>query len=299
MSSRIVSVAEVGAIAARTLERQQRGRVVAAFERSAYVEIGASLVCIGVSRLGSGPLNALVASVDAAASFRALAGADVECDCAQLRIAHLALDFAAARVWRPAPIPAPVDFARVLEGIERVRITAHDRVPNEGLAFLVGGVASSNALVRVARPAADALRAWLTMKDRRVDDAPVLESLIGLGPGLTPSGDDFLGGALIALHAFGERDAAARLAASLQPLVRVRTHPISVAHFDAACEGFGNAALHACLHDVASARDPRRSLARVAAIGHTSGWDALAGALVVADALASAAAGRRSEMPVD
>jgi hypothetical protein len=127
------------------------------------------------------------------------------------------------------------------------------------------------------------LEAWLATEGD--DDASLspLAALIGLGPGLTPSGDDFLVGAIVALHAYGHARRARRLAAKLR--FEGATHPISVAHWRAACEGLGSDALHACLHDMAEGRAARTSLERIATIGHTSGWDALAGATTVAGAL--------------
>ena len=120
--------------------------------------------------------------------------------------------------------------------------------------------------------------------DERSDEAvPSLQSLLGLGPGLTPSGDDFLGGAMVALTCLdmtSQRDA---LWGTLAPLAVTHTNDISRAHLAAAAQGFGSAALHALLDVVrvgdADAIPPR--IATLAAVGHTSGWDAMAGAITV------------------
>lgn len=99
------------------------------------------------------------------------------------------------------------------------------------------------------------------------------EALIGLGPGLTPAGDDFVGGAMIALRAFGHEDAADRIAAWALPLAQERTSRISRAHLECAARGEGHEALHDWLNGFAPA-----DLARLARIGHTSGLDAAVGA---------------------
>ena len=58
----------------------------------------------------------------------------------------------------------------------------------------------------------DAMGAWLaTTLDARHAALPIpaeAAALIGLGPGLTPSGDDFIGGMLIALRMLGKHGAA-------------------------------------------------------------------------------------------
>jgi hypothetical protein len=107
--------------------------------------------------------------------------------------------------------------------------------------------------------------------------------LLGLGPGLTPSGDDFLGGLLIALRLLNRDDLAARLWAGLEAAAMRRSVELSVAHLGAAAAGRGGAALHAALNALVTGRadDLPAVLERIDAIGHTSGWDALAGAVTV------------------
>lgn len=105
--------------------------------------------------------------------------------------------------------------------------------------------------------------------------------LLGLGPGLTPSGDDFLGGLLIALRLLNRGDLAARLWAGLEAAAARRSVELSVAHLRAAAAGRGGAALHAALNALVTGRadDLPAALERIHGIGHTSGWDALAGAV--------------------
>ena len=83
-----------------------------------------------------------------------------------------------------------------------------------------------------------------------------VESLIGLGPGLTPSGDDLLGGVLITLRALGWPQAADTLGCWLLPRARARTHAISYAHLACAAGGEGAAALHDTLATLCSPGAP-------------------------------------------
>jgi hypothetical protein len=103
--------------------------------------------------------------------------------------------------------------------------------------------------------------------------------LIGLGPGLTPSGDDYLCGIMIALTHTKGASLRNRLWQALEPHVSERTGDISLAHLAAAAEGFGSAALHDLLAAIVegSSEAVPEALRAVTAIGHTSGWDALAG----------------------
>jgi Protein of unknown function (DUF2877) len=68
------------------------------------------------------------------------------------------------------------------------------------------------------------------------DVARVVERLVGLGPGLTPAGDDVLAGALVALAATGADAARRRLAADVLRL-RHRTTMVSAALLGHAADG--------------------------------------------------------------
>ncbi len=131
------------------------------------------------------------------------------------------------------------------------------------------------------------LASWL--RDPAGDPPAAIAMLLGLGPGLTPAGDDALGGALIALRGFGREDVADRLAGWLLPSARTATSNISFAHLAAAAEGEGAAALHDTLASLAGDDATlAEGVARLDRIGHSSGWDALAGAV----AALSSAGGR-------
>jgi hypothetical protein len=280
------SIRELGPIAVRTLERASVGRIVAVFERSAYLDFEGDVVCIGTPDLGSGPLNAQVESTQAFDAIRRSRHVDVSSDGGLLHVGVTSFRFASAHRWRPTAVAWPVDAKRLARGVAHVREWARRRAPGDGLSSLVARTSAADALARAGRDAVRALEARLG--DDGDDDVSLspLAALIGLGPGLTPSGDDFLGGAIVALHSYGHAQRAQRLAAKLR--FEGATHPISVAHWRAACEGLGSDALHACLRDMAEGRAARSSLDRIATIGHTSGWDALAGATTVAGALSRA-----------
>ena len=110
-----------------------------------------------------------------------------------------------------------------------------------------------------------------------------MAALLGLGPGLTPAGDDFLGGVLIALHALGRSAQADRLGRLVLDEAPARTSRISRAHLEAAARGLGAESVHRVLRRLL---DPGSdgldaALADAASIGHTSGLDAVAGVALV------------------
>ena len=162
-----------------------------------------------------------------------------------------------AAPWRPPVVPIPVSRERLCRNLDALLKEYARHVPPEGIGGLVfpgaarcGSMLASGLAAR-AKPAMDAMGAWLrTALDAHDAPPPIpgeAAALIGLGPGLTPSGDDFIGGLLFALRMLGENGAADAVARWALPLAKQRTHRISVAHLEAAVEGQGAAALHQVL----------------------------------------------------
>ncbi len=232
---------------------QGEGVVCALFKRSFYLRMnGHGYACVGDASIGRGPLNAIVDEF-----------------CAPTLGEEIVLS--ADTTWQPARLSAAI-----AADLSALRGAAQASAPSEGLGCLVAG--SHNALSAHAQPALEALSRWLAGHALE----PQVEELIGLGPGLTPAGDDYLGGVLIALRALERGAQASALWRRLEPLLDGRTNAISAAHLAAAAAGEGHEALHGCLEE-AFRPGPAWSapLAALGTVGHGSGWNALAGVTAV------------------
>jgi hypothetical protein len=108
--------------------------------------------------------------------------------------------------------------------------------------------------------------------------------LAGLGEGLTPAGDDFLMGAMLALWSAADPAWSGPACQVLLEAAAPRTHRISRAWLRAAAVGEAAEAWHELIQMVIRDDAPslRRVVARIARQGHTSGADALTGFLVTA-----------------
>ncbi len=137
--------------------------------------------------------------------------------------------------------------------------------------------------------------------DQHQIDAGV-RGLIGLGPGLTPSGDDLLGGFMIGLTAIldspacgpethqvgwspreGLGDSVGELARTILRHAATETTQISCALLSHAVKGVGNDSVHRMLQALLQrddAPEPSPTALKLTTLGHTSGWDCLAGILV-------------------
>ena len=289
------AIERIGRAARGCLAPGRRGSVLAVFRRSFYVELdGGALACVGPDGMGAGPINALTGlpgGLDWQASGL-VAGTAAHVDGRCLKVGfRFEFGFESAVDWLPIR-PAPGWSRQSLTaGLAELRRAAGRYDLSQGLARLVDPDAPvGDILIERGRAGAAALRAWLADTGDR-DESPAAEvrELIGLGPGLTPSGDDLIGGAMIALRVLGRDDLGAALAEWALPIARARTGKISFAHLSCAADGEGAAALHEAIAGVAAndASAITAALAGLDKIGHSSGWDALAGAMAVMSTLSA------------
>jgi hypothetical protein len=285
-----------GPHAQRFATRHCVGRIAAVFERSLHLEAYGDFLCLGDASIGRGPLNAIVSTEAWAGLGRAVppVGSTVLIDRQRFRLGAAAtLDATGAMLWRLAPWPLPASRERVAQAVAQLTHLCVARAPEDGLArtALVPAARPDSPLARVARPRIEQLRAWLGHgRLLRAHEPPPVE-LLGVGPGLTPSGDDVLCGALVALHAVGWADASDRLARAIGQAAPAATSPISGAFLRAAAEGLGAEPLHETICGLLSGRSAAlaRHLEALGNIGHTSGWDALAGSVLVLQAFGTIA----------
>jgi hypothetical protein len=117
--------------------------------------------------------------------------------------------------------------------------------------------------------------------------AQIGREFVGLGPGLTPSGDDFLGGLLFAAHSLKatypeEFDWEESLVMGLIDWARTQTHPISHTILSDLALGQGPEPLHEVVASLLKGQNLDHTMAgvkRLIEIGDTSGWDILGGLL--------------------
>jgi hypothetical protein len=115
------------------------------------------------------------------------------------------------------------------------------------------------------------------------------ERIVGLGPGLTPSGDDVLAGLLLSLRVFGTSlpcgETAIWLAdwlgAAVTAHADTRTTPLAATLLHCAALGQAGTELAAVLHGMAGRCPLQPAVRRLLGVGHTSGadlaWGVLAG----------------------
>ena len=114
-----------------------------------------------------------------------------------------------------------------------------------------------------------------------------VDAMLGLGPGLTPTGDDVIAGLLLAVHHLGEprEPAMAALRAHVLTAAPGRTNAVSAALLTHAARGDAAPQVIAVLDALATGCDLRGAVRALLRLGHTSGADLAhgiaAGALLV------------------
>lgn len=180
-------------------------------------------------------------------------------------------------------LPTPAPLPSVSECLTRALAGVTTGLLPTAAALLAGDVPPSDPLARTAAPALARLYA-ATRARNEADCLAAARPLLGLGPGLTPAGDDCLVGWLAGAWTAGA--AGRRLVEAMEPdLLAAATHltsRLSTAFLAAAVNGEAAEPLHGFVLAPTEAR-----LAGLLALGATSGADLLAGYLLARAALAS------------
>jgi len=212
-----------------------------------------------------------------------------------LHIGHqLVVDLEGAAVWRPAL--APRDEVRLVERCDHLVRALHRfalqtvsrgyfiHVVAPAVAHTGSGSGIGTTLVFAARRGVAALER-LTSGSDLVKGLKAAQGLVGLGEGLTPSGDDFLGGFLFTLSVLDRASGSScgidwegvmAWIERVEPLTNKISYPMLVDHARGEAAEPLSTLLQATLTESSLARLARLA-SRVGGIGNSSGWDMLAG----------------------
>ena len=174
-----------------------------------------------------------------------------------------------ARTWRPARV--------VRTSASRTSVATHMVLP-------VGAYRTSASRASGEGAGAQWLADGIRDAVRAADPEPHVRAVLGRGPGLTPSGDDALAGALLVCHGLG---CGTRLVGAVRERLGATT-AVSAALLTAAADGYAARPVVRFV-DAVLAGDAGRvhaALPAVLDIGHSSGRDLLTGVGAAVQALA-------------
>jgi Protein of unknown function (DUF2877) len=292
---RPLRILTLGEFARDALGAHSTGNILAVFRRSFYIRLGPYALCLGPSGIGKGPIN-IITQTHGDTEWPQLGlmqHQPVSVSRTAIDVAgRIRFDFTGADVWRP-PSPPKFSSDTLRVGLKQLLESALRRSPGGlGATLTIPHTLAEwpdsvdDPLLRLARTPICDVASWISaaMAGKRVPLPPSIENLIGLGPGLTPSGDDFIGGMMVALHYLGFAETVAAIADAVLPIASRDTNTISAQLLRCAAVGQAASALFDVLEAILTGDSLEAGLDAINAIGHTSGWDSLAGAALVCTA---------------
>lgn len=244
------------------------------------------LLSVVLPDLGPGPFTIVAAPAEE--SFVGFGSLELNTPVAikstELQIGNIRIDTSGVRDWQPRPnwrlLGDQLDEKRISHMADLLSVhappnsfaplaTDQGRQPDQSFhSEALHAAADPAARIRSALAAGDSLQA-----------VSAAGQLAGLGGGVTPSGDDYLQGAMHALWLKLDEGSAQRLCTAIVEVAAPRTNAISREWLKAAARGEAGADWHLLAQALSSKQDFDAVFIRLVHRGHTSGADALSGFL--------------------
>lgn len=274
---------------------------MAVFKHSCYAGYKPNhLFCLGVTAIGRGPLNLLV-ELPPEITFNTIGfqeGEKITVGNRFVKIGSCTILLENTEIWLPSSIPLKPatrinDLRSNLDAIFSM-VDFHPEPPGLGLLTkMIDQINYVQAPSFPLPPLVDLLFPFVRQLARGVlsADLALIESgakgLVGTGPGLTPSGDDFLGAFFTAIHAMGPSVYQPKFleltCSRIRQVIAGKTSMISESLLQCALEGTSSESIHDLISlslgsHVSKTQDCiGPAVKRVTESGYSSGWDSLAG----------------------
>ncbi len=249
-------------------------QILGHFRRAIDIAIGQSIIALVTPQVGHGPFNLVVDALPIRSPRQTI---KVWWTSHSLHIGnwqfYIAQDL---YLWDPSPSwhTLCLDPHRLHQLRMLAKRAAQDKVSHSPFARLLLG-----KTLPAVTTMGNALRAG--------DKAAIARStaaIAGMGPGLTPAGDDFLMGMMLGIHAYATqhaRDAVTPLTDCIYKAAASRTTRLSRAFLRAAAQGYADARWHRLLAALGKRNPPQLepSAEAVLKFGASSGVDTMAGFL--------------------
>lgn len=269
------------------LANSRHPRILHVFDRACnLINEHSGILSIVTSEIGNGPFN-LVIETDLLFVEHLSLETPVSTSANQLSLGNLTIHITDAIPWNPRPDWELLHSKKdeIVKRLTQLPIIAEH--PFGTNYFMQGGLDtpsasasgySTTSILKFSNPLISSLSSALAAAN--ISTAKILASqLAGLGQGLTPSGDDFIMGALHAAWILHPPEVAKQLTEEIANTATPLTTSLSAAWIRSAGRGEAGELWHQ-LFDTLVAGDEveiQKRVKKILAVGETSGADALAG----------------------
>jgi hypothetical protein len=235
------------------------------------------ILSIVTPEIGDGPFN-LVIETEVLFSEHINLESSIFNSVHQLHLGDLIIHIAGAKLWNPKPDWEKLHSQSddIAKQLRKLQITTYLKQGglDTGFAASAQPYSTTTSLHSLHSDFSSALASADIPNAREITS-----KLAGLGQGLTPSGDDFLMGALHAVWILHSRDVANGLAQSVADATVPLTTSLSAAWIRSAGRGEAGVRWHEFFDALVGGNGIKlnESVERILAVGETSGADALAG----------------------
>jgi hypothetical protein len=263
-------------------DRPFSGSVLGRFDRACnLVDREGRIIALTLPEIGNGPFSIVIAG-DPSLFSRFSVGQSGFADQHGLTVGNRRINLRAAKIWEPK-LACPTQPLKISSAIASII------KPYAGWSHLAEVNSFANSASRLAGAAAQLNQALIeheryekgegyesSDRDERVKKVVrAVGQLAGLGSGLTPAGDDYIVGVMVALWLTGRNEMLPEMAG----VAVAKTTALSAAFLRAAAQGEFMEPWHALVQTLFAGESEAFSQAikRVAQFGASSGLDALAG----------------------
>ena len=267
-----------------SLHQADGAQVLHVFEHVVNLVAGDKVLSLVTPKIGNGPFNIVLPDLNFKQHISPSNTLTVRPNA--LHIGNLVIDLAPAALWNPRPNwpRLRLEHARLRAQIPVIRAVLQQHAPANSWASLIVDLPTtprSNLDTRIIKLAQ---QQWKNLYEAliKLDQAKCAESarhLVGLGNGLTPSGDDWLVGCGLAAQLNWPSPEAASLLLETIALTAPGTTRLSATWLQAAADGMCSEHWHRLFE--AALDDVFQAALRIIEQGHSSGADALAGYLAM------------------
>jgi hypothetical protein len=263
----------------RLSQERIEARLLAVFVHACnMVTRDGAVLALTTPHVGNGPLNVVVEG-EAKCFYMLTPGDPATWEREQIIVGRMVVDLTEATPWEPRPdwdaLQARRDTIRSCLPFLRAVCLRH--APEDSFLALLGASQGQDATLATAQKALAALEQGWDGDQEQLQQAGI--KLAGLGGGLTPSGDDFMNGAM--LWAWLAHPAPEQFCQALAQAAAPHTTSLSAAFLRVASRGECSAPWHALLAALSAGQEEQIAATAQGVLAHgaSSGADLLAGFL--------------------